>query len=144
MLPAERHAGFARQLQHPLAERADPAAGLGKADVAIRLDCGAVGTDPPREGLHRHDPTGAQVDDRLEGRPDLSRTSLEGLLEVAFAYLRRRVERRVVERGDCDLAPELDASRVLSECRKSLVQRNANPQMVAERALFALQAGLGG
>lgn len=82
--------------------------------------------------------------EEYRGARAVAASRVEGLLEVAFAYLRRRVERRVVERGDCDLAPELDASRVLSECRKSLVQRNANPQMVAERALFALQAGLGG
>jgi hypothetical protein len=29
---------------------------------------------------------------------------------------------------------------VLAACRKSLVQRNANPQMVVERALLALRA----
>ncbi len=33
----------------------------------------------------------------------------------------------------------LDAFGTLQSCRKALVQRNANPQMVAERALFALR-----
>ena len=41
------------------------------------------------------------------------------------------------------LRTELDAFRALSECRKDLAQRNANPQMVAERALFALRAASG-
>ena len=34
---------------------------------------------------------------------------------------------------------ELEAWRSLSACRKDLAQRNANPQMVAERALLALR-----
>jgi hypothetical protein len=33
----------------------------------------------------------------------------------------------------------LDAHQVVSACRKALVQRNANPQMIAERALLALR-----
>ena len=32
--------------------------------------------------------------------------------------------------------------RELQACRKTLVQRNANPQMIAERALLALQGAL--
>ncbi|MDJ0849811.1 MAG: hypothetical protein QNK04_15685 [Myxococcota bacterium] len=60
------------------------------------------------------------------------------LLEVSGAWLRHRVKERV--RGDGgDLRRQLDAHSELSECRKSLDQRNANPQMVAERALLALQ-----
>ena len=34
--------------------------------------------------------------------------------------------------------------RELAHCRKTLVQRNANPQMVAERALLALHEAAGG
>jgi hypothetical protein len=37
-----------------------------------------------------------------------------------------------------DVTHELTLHRTLADCRKTLVQRNANPQMVAERALFAL------
>lgn len=36
----------------------------------------------------------------------------------------------------------LAAWTTLQQCRKSVVQRNANPQMVAERALFAFQEAL--
>jgi DNA polymerase-3 subunit delta' len=60
------------------------------------------------------------------------------LLETGAAWLRRRVAQRAADPGT-DLRRELDAHSVLSGCRKSLVQRNANPQMVAERALLALQ-----
>ncbi len=40
--------------------------------------------------------------------------------------------------------PVLDAWQVLRQCRKALAQRNANPQMVAERALRALAEVDGG
>ena len=42
--------------------------------------------------------------------------------------------------GRRDLAGELAAFSTLQACRRSLAQRNANPQMVAERALLALRA----
>jgi DNA polymerase III delta prime subunit len=63
---------------------------------------------------------------------------VQRLLETAQAWLRERV----ADTADADpgeLRPWLDAFRTLSSCRKALVQRNANPQMVAERALFALR-----
>jgi DNA polymerase III delta prime subunit len=60
------------------------------------------------------------------------------LLATAVAWLRRRVA-EAVRRPDCDVRRELAASRTLAACRKSLAQRNANPQMVAERALLALR-----
>ena len=65
------------------------------------------------------------------------------LLQIGSGLLRERVGRRVAA-GFAEISPALSAQRVLSECRKSLVQRNANPQMVAERALLALQSGLDG
>ncbi len=64
--------------------------------------------------------------------------ALGQLLDTSGAWLRRRVAARVRETGS-DVGRELDAHRVLSICRKNLVQRNANPQMVAERALLALR-----
>jgi DNA polymerase-3 subunit delta' len=63
------------------------------------------------------------------------------LLETAGLVLRERVARRVAA-GDAAPLPELDAFRDLQSCRKALAQRNANPQMVAERALFALHGAL--
>ena len=60
------------------------------------------------------------------------------LLQTSSAWLRRRVATGVREPGR-DVRAELEAGQVLSSCRKALDQRNANPQMVAERALFALR-----
>jgi DNA polymerase-3 subunit delta' len=62
----------------------------------------------------------------------------ERLLETGAAWLRRRVASKLEQSG-ADPRPELDAHSVLAACRKSLVQRNANPQMVVERALLALR-----
>jgi hypothetical protein len=64
--------------------------------------------------------------------------SLGTLLESSVAWLRKRV-REGIENGAPTPRPALDAFRVLSGCRKDLMQRNANPQMVAERALLALR-----
>jgi hypothetical protein len=44
-----------------------------------------------------------------------------------------------VREANTDVASDLDAFRTLSDCRKTLAQRNANPQMVVERALLALR-----
>lgn len=60
------------------------------------------------------------------------------LLETASAWLHARVVREIGSRQHA-LRRELDAFRELQACRKSLAQRNANPQMLAERALFALR-----
>jgi DNA polymerase-3 subunit delta' len=68
-----------------------------------------------------------------------AQAAVEGLLETGSAWVRARVAARLREPG-ADVAPELEAHAVLTACRRSLVQRNANPQMVAERALLALSA----
>jgi len=62
---------------------------------------------------------------------------VERLLEVGSAWVRARV-RAGIASSAADVARELALHRTLTDCRKTLVQRNANPQMVAERALFAL------
>jgi DNA polymerase III delta prime subunit len=62
---------------------------------------------------------------------------VHGLLETGAAWLRDRVHHALRGPGR-DVRRELDADAVLSDCRKVLDQRNANPQMVAERALLAL------
>jgi hypothetical protein len=38
---------------------------------------------------------------------------------------------------------KLDAFRALAACRRDLAQRNANPQMVAERTLLAMRQAMG-
>lgn len=63
------------------------------------------------------------------------------LLAAAGAWLHRRVCDQVLARQG-DPRPGLDAFAALSHCRKALAQRNANPQMVAERALLALREAL--
>ena len=60
------------------------------------------------------------------------------LLATATAWLHQRVANHVLE-GAGDPGAGLRAFQVLQQCRKSLAQRNANPQMVAERALLALR-----
>jgi len=117
-------------------ETHDPLADPDAADWLARLE-GLEGTDGAG---------GARVPDLLDwaeefrGARATAAADLERLLGLASAWLRRRV-------GDAALAGrdprgELDAARTLSACRRDLVQRNANPQMTAERALLALQAGV--
>jgi DNA polymerase-3 subunit delta' len=60
------------------------------------------------------------------------------LLETGSDWLRERVG-TAVRSGGALLRDELDAFKALSRCRKDLDQRNANPQMVAERTLLAIR-----
>jgi DNA polymerase III delta prime subunit len=62
---------------------------------------------------------------------------VEALLETASLWIRDRVTTAVRETAT-NVTPDLDAFRTLNDCRKTLSQRNANPQMVVERALLAL------
>jgi hypothetical protein len=62
---------------------------------------------------------------------------VERLLETGAAWIRARV-RDALDASEPEVNRALAVHRELAECRKTLVQRNANPQMVAERALFAL------
>jgi len=61
------------------------------------------------------------------------------LLGAGAAELHARVTR---EARAGALRPPLEAWQTLQACRKALVQRNANPQLVAERALLALREAL--
>jgi len=64
--------------------------------------------------------------------------AVQRLLSLGSAWLHERAVERV-EAGRRDVAPALSAFKTLSACRRDLAQRNANPQMVAERALFGLR-----
>ena len=65
------------------------------------------------------------------------------LLGTAAAWLRARRARRAAGGAPArELERRVLAFRELQACRKALVQRNANPQMVAERALLALREAL--
>ena len=64
--------------------------------------------------------------------------NVEAFLETASLWVRDCVATAVCETG-ADVRGSLDAFRTLNDCRKTLSQRNANPQMVVERALLALR-----
>ena len=126
--------------------------------ATVRSRCQRVWFRPPRTSAI-DDPDNAELVARLESIaaasvPDLldwaeeyrgarapAVARVETLLETTAAWLHRRVERAVQDPG-ADVRRELDVLRVLATCRKSMVQRNANPQMVAERALLALYHGV--
>lgn len=63
---------------------------------------------------------------------------VEDFLETASLWVRDGVLSAVRD-SDVDVTRNLDAFRTLNDCRKTLSQRNANPQMVVERALLALR-----
>jgi DNA polymerase III delta prime subunit len=63
---------------------------------------------------------------------------VEAFLETASLWVRDCVVTAVRE-TEADVSGDLDVFRTLSDCRKTLSQRNANPQMVVERALLALR-----
>jgi DNA polymerase-3 subunit delta' len=75
------------------------------------------------------------------GTRSAAAASVATLLETACAWLHAR-SCREVRSGSHDLRRELEAFRRLQACRKALAQRNANPQMVAERALLALREAI--
>jgi hypothetical protein len=117
------------------APRADLLSGEENAEIVARLD--AIGAASMPDLL--------DWAEEYRGARAVAASRVEGLLEVASAWLRRRVAQRVSgPQASADVSRELLAGRVLLDCRKSLVQRNANPQMVAERALMALQTGTRG
>ncbi len=112
------------------AERSDPLA-LPEAEAWVsRLDA------LPRTPL----PALLDWAEEFRGQRAPAAAQLDAWLALASAWLRRRIGERV-EVGRA-VRSELDAARVLSQCRQALVQRNANPQMTAERALLALQAAV--
>ena len=63
---------------------------------------------------------------------------VEVMLDVGSSWLSEQIKICVSEQQHVVRA-QLDAHKTLSQCRKDLVQRNANPQMVAERALLAVR-----
>jgi hypothetical protein len=60
------------------------------------------------------------------------------MLEIGSRWLNEKI-RLAIDNGHNEFRKQLDAYKALSQCRKDLVQRNANPQMVAERALLAVR-----
>jgi DNA polymerase III gamma/tau subunit len=79
--------------------------------------------------------------EEYRGARAVAAARVQTLLVVGSEWLRERVS-QAVQTGQSSVGGELDAFRTLVNCRKELSQRNANPQMVAERALFAVRSAL--
>ncbi len=125
--------------------------------ATVRSRCQRVTLPRRRRALDRHAlPDDARVwierFDELAGHgiPDLldwaeefrgarapAAAAVAELLEWGTLWLRERVRSLSAEGQP---APALRAFSELQDARKALAQRNANPQMVAERALLALHA----
>lgn len=65
------------------------------------------------------------------------------LIDVSAQWLSSGVKARVAL-GETPATRELDAHRSLQQLRRDLIQRNANPQMIAERLLLGLRDVLAG
>ncbi len=121
--------------------------------ATVRSRCQRV-VFPPEPDTILSDPENAEIVSRLDALggaplPQLltwaqeyrgarapNAAAVHSLLDTGAAWLRARVAADVLEQRDVRRA--LDADRELSACRKVLDRRNANPQMIAERALLAL------
>jgi hypothetical protein len=112
------------------AEQRDPLAAPEASGWIARLDA------LPRTPL----PALLDWAEEFRGQRAPAAAALEDWLALASSWLRRRIGDRA--QGGRAVRAELDAARTLSQCRQALVQRNANPQMTAERALLALQAAV--
>jgi hypothetical protein len=87
-----------------------------------------------------HAPVGELLDfaEQYRGPRAPAAESVGELLDVASQWLAEEVKAQV-ERGEMPPTRRLDAHRSLQQLRRDLIQRNANPQMVAERLLLGLR-----
>jgi DNA polymerase III delta prime subunit len=114
--------------------------------VRFESDPGTAHRDPEREAMRERldGIAAATVPDLLDWAAEYrgARATVVGgveeFLETASLWVRDCVVAAVHE-NEADVAGDLDAFRTLGDCRKTLSQRNANPQMVVERALLALR-----
>jgi len=114
--------------------------------VRFESDSGAAQRNPEREAMReRFDGIAATaIPDLLDWAAEYRGAratvvgGVEAFLETASLWVRDCVVTAVRE-TEADVTGDLDAFRTLSDCRKTLSQRNANPQMVVERALLALR-----
>jgi len=88
----------------------------------------------------RATPIGAVLDfaERYRGARASAAESVSELVDVSAQWLAEGVKARVAS-GETPDVRELDAYRSLQQLRRDLIQRNANPQMVAERLLLGLR-----
>jgi DNA polymerase III delta prime subunit len=108
------------------APREDPLADPQRRELKARLD-GLAAASLPQILDWAEEFRGARAEAAAE---------LHLLLDTGLAWLSRRVADSL---GRRDPRPELDAGRAILDGRRHLDQRNANPQMVAERVLLALR-----
>lgn len=106
----------------------DPEAGEEIAQIVATLDA------------LRSAPIGQLLDfaEQYRGARAIAAEGVTELIDVSAAWLRDEVKARVAE-GETPGKRALDAHRSLQQLRRDLVQRNANPQMVAERLLLGLR-----
>lgn len=79
--------------------------------------------------------------EQFRGARAVAASGVDELLTISSEWIRQTVTQQVIEEqaSASRVRPYLDAFQVLGECRRDLAQRNANPQMVAERAVMALR-----
>jgi DNA polymerase III delta prime subunit len=114
--------------------------------VRFESDSGTAHRDPEREAMRKRFDgiAAATIPDLLDWAAEYRGAratvvgGVEAFLETASLWVRDCVATAVRE-TEADVSGDLDAFRTLSDCRKTLSQRNANPQMVVERALLALR-----
>jgi DNA polymerase III delta prime subunit len=76
--------------------------------------------------------------EQYRGSRAIAAENVTELIDVSALWLSSGVKARVA-RGETPATRELDAHRSLQQLRRDLIQRNANPQMVAERLLLGLR-----
>jgi hypothetical protein len=88
----------------------------------------------------RTTPVGGLLDfaERYRGARAVAAEAVRELIDISGAWLSEAVQERIA-RGETPQVRELDAYRGLQQLRRDLIQRNANPQMVAERLLLGLR-----
>jgi DNA polymerase III delta prime subunit len=114
--------------------------------VSFESDADAAQRDPEREAMRKRFDgiVATTIPELLDWAAEYrgARATVVGgaeeLLETASLWVRDGVVGAIGETG-ADVTRSLDAFRTLNDCRKTLSQRNANPQMVVERALLALR-----
>ena len=84
--------------------------------------------------------------EEYRGPRAIAAQKVQTLIASGAEWLREQVTSSLVPGADelPNVRPQLDAFATLSSCRKDLAQRNANPQMVAERALIAVRRAVAG
>ena len=91
------------------------------------------------DGLRAHS-VGEVLDfaEQYRGARAVAAEQVTELIDVSSEWLRQAVKGQVAE-GAPPSSRTLDAYRSLQQLRRDLIQRNANPQMVAERLLLGLR-----